>query len=172
MVLTQSTSVGQWATILRLLIITFHFYSEQKGQWWRLHSYLCIVHRIHLTICVVCPRKGCKKCDFWCPSTNKGMGRAVHIAFLKDPFSLKTTCNYLKYWNLPTFWVFLNTYFRSLSNQNSQMFCQQKILILYHDTILSRLCSLFRKIGVCNGVKEERTGNFHQRGEIWERWQV
>ena len=33
----------------------------------------------------------------------RGWGRAVHIAFLKDPFSLKTTCNHSKYWNIPTF---------------------------------------------------------------------
>ena len=33
----------------------------------------------------------------------RGCGRALHITFLKDPFSLKTTCNHSKYWNLPTF---------------------------------------------------------------------
>ena len=53
----------------------------------------------------------------------------------------------------------------------SQMFCQQKNFILFHDTILSRLWSLFRQISVCNGVKEKRTRDFHQRGEIWERLQ-
>ena len=44
-----------------------------------------------------------KSVIFGVPVHMRGWGRALHIAFLKDPFSLKTTCNHSKYWNLPTF---------------------------------------------------------------------
>ena len=52
-------------------------------------SYLGIVHRIHQTICVVCPRKGCKKCDFWCPSTNEGVGSCPTHCFFERSVLLK-----------------------------------------------------------------------------------